>query len=275
MEPMLDFVCLFTVLFLKGFVLIGAEALAVEVPVTGDGDATQMRSGSFRKMALSLSTTVADVPSGTVHKGTVIWMHGLGDTADGWIDTMQDLQSQMPHVRFVLPTAPVQPVTLNNGYRMTSWHDIKSLSNINDEDFEGLDESLDAVRAIVAEESKRDGMSSDKIVIGGFSQGAAMSLLLGYTYPETLAGIVAFSGYLPRYQKFKDLLHESNKKTPAYVGHGTADEVVKLKAGVLTDKILTENEIPHEFKQFPRMGHSACPQEMRDLAQFLSSRLPA
>lgn len=56
------------------------------------------------------------------HTGTVILMHGLGDTAEGWIDVAAGLLSrQLPHVKFILPTAPVRPITLNGGYPMPGW----------------------------------------------------------------------------------------------------------------------------------------------------------
>ena len=38
--------------------------------------------------------------------------------------------TQLPHVKFVFPTAPVQPVTLNMGMRMNAWFDLKSLDNV-------------------------------------------------------------------------------------------------------------------------------------------------
>lgn len=57
----------------------------------------------------------------TKHTATVILLHGLGDTANGWADFAPMLQLQMPHVKFVFPTAPTRPITLNGGMRMTGW----------------------------------------------------------------------------------------------------------------------------------------------------------
>jgi predicted esterase len=59
---------------------------------------------------------------------TVIFMHGLGDTADGWAPMLHhEIAPLMPHIKFICPTAPVRPVTLNGGMAMTSWHDITDL----------------------------------------------------------------------------------------------------------------------------------------------------
>jgi len=54
------------------------------------------------------------------HTASVILIHGLGDTADGWIDVAESLAPKLPHVRFILPTASEKPVTLNGGMVMTS-----------------------------------------------------------------------------------------------------------------------------------------------------------
>lgn len=85
-------------------------------------------------------------PSKTKHTATVILLHGLGDTAHGWADFAPMLQMQMPHVKFVFPTAPTRPITLNGGMRMTGWFDILSLDRIKmQEDKAGLE---DAVRCV-------------------------------------------------------------------------------------------------------------------------------
>ena len=54
--------------------------------------------------------------------------------------------SQMPYAKFILPTAPTQPVTLNGGMAMTSWYDIVGLDDRAAETCEGLQESrLDCI----------------------------------------------------------------------------------------------------------------------------------
>lgn len=40
-------------------------------------------------------------------------------------------QKLLPGVKWILPNAPNQPVTINGGMKMPSWYDIKSLADIN------------------------------------------------------------------------------------------------------------------------------------------------
>ena len=99
-------------------------------------------------------------------------------------------------VRYVLPHAPVMPVTINNGYRMRAWYDILGTELVRHEDEAGLRASLAAVEALIAREKER-GIPAGRIVLAGFSQGCAMALLTGLRHRERLAGIVGLSGYLP------------------------------------------------------------------------------
>lgn len=57
----------------------------------------------------------------------VIWLHGLGDSGDGFAPVVPALGLPADHsIRFVFPHAPEQAVTVNGGYVMRAWYDIKS-----------------------------------------------------------------------------------------------------------------------------------------------------
>ena len=60
------------------------------------------------------------------HKYSLVWLHGLGDSANGFADVFLDKRFNMvPETcKVILPTAPVQAVTCNGGMHMTSWYDI-------------------------------------------------------------------------------------------------------------------------------------------------------
>ncbi|KOC70714.1 Acyl-protein thioesterase 1 [Habropoda laboriosa] len=69
------------------------------------------------------------------HTATLIFFHGLGDTGHGWASSMGAVRS--PHIKVICPTAPIMPVTLNAGFRMPSWFDLRSLEPSGPEDEEG------------------------------------------------------------------------------------------------------------------------------------------
>ena len=75
-----------------------------------------------------MSLEFVQYPAQSAHKATVIWLHGLGDSGDGFAPVAPQLNLPAElGVRFVFPHAPVQPVTINGGMEMTSWFDIKAL----------------------------------------------------------------------------------------------------------------------------------------------------
>ncbi|KAF4665417.1 acyl-protein thioesterase [Perkinsus chesapeaki] len=162
-------------------------------------------------------------------------MHGLGDTAEGWVDAARIWSRDFPSTRFILPTAKVQPVTINMGAPMPSWYDIKSLDSSRLETTaEGIEESAGRIKQIVAEEMASTGIDKKDIVLAGFSQGGAMSYWVGLQdEEESYAGVVAMSGYLPKASSFR-LSKAAATSTPVIHCHGDSDPMVASEAAVAT-----------------------------------------
>lgn len=68
------------------------------------------------------TNTITYHPPDGSHSATVVLMHGLGDSGDGLADLAEEWGKQLPHVKFILPTADQRPVTLNGGMRMNAWY---------------------------------------------------------------------------------------------------------------------------------------------------------
>jgi len=204
--------------------------------------------------------------------GTLIFLHGLGDSATGWFQPLFQFRRKYPELRVVLPTAPVQPVTVNKGMKMTAWHDIVSLDTIDSEEFKGLDTSLTIVHSLIDKEIAL-GRTTEHIILAGFSQGAALSVYAGFQYPKKLAGICGLSGYLPHHNEFSSKINDANKTTPLWLGHGNKDAVVKYDYGKRTSEVLSASGITVTFESYPNMGHSSCPQEMTAFFNFVKTNL--
>ena len=196
----------------------------------------------------------------------VIWLHGLGDSGAGFSPIVPELRLPTSHtVRFIFPHAPEQPVTLNQGYVMRSWYDIKSMDLHNRADMAGVLESEAKVKALIKEQN-------DNIVLAGFSQGGVVSMFTGLRYPEKLAGIMALSCYLPNADGLPEQLSVANSDTNILQLHGDNDDVVPLSAGKMANKLLNEKNYPVTWKTYP-MAHSVHPTEIRDIASWLVARL--
>lgn len=210
---------------------------------------------------------------GTAHTATFVGpIHGLGDTNMGWVDVAGMLHSKMPHVKFVLPNAPVSPVTLNGGMAMPSWYDITSLDDRAKQPCTGIEESKATVLQLIEEEIAA-GIPASRIVVGGFSQGGAMALYAGLQFPGQLAGVCVMSGYLAAAEAFK--LAPEAAATPVAHFHGQIDPTVKIdwaRASATELKRLGVKE--YELKEYDDLGHSAHQEEIEDVEEWLQSKLP-
>jgi len=151
----------------------------------------------------------------------VIWLHGLGADGNDFVPIVPELKlAGCPGIRFVFPSAPSMPVTVNGGYVMPAWYDIIGRNLMDQEDAAGIQKSAAAIVQLIEKEAER-GIAYDKIVLAGFSQGCAMALHIGLRFPHRLAGIIALSGYLPLAMTANIEKHTANAKTPIFMAHGT------------------------------------------------------
>ncbi|MBT8168367.1 alpha/beta hydrolase, partial [Falsiruegeria litorea] len=195
----------------------------------------------------------------TAATACVIWLHGLGDSGNGFTPVVPVLGLPNNHsIRFIFPHAPEQPVTINQGYVMRSWYDIKSMDLHNRADMSGVLESEVRVQALIKEQIDA-GIPANKIVLAGFSQGGVLSLFTGLRYPERLAGIMALSCYLPTADTLPEHCHSANKATEILQHHGEQDDVVPMSAGQMAHQLLKQDGYQVNWQSY-RMPHSVLPE---------------
>lgn len=209
-----------------------------------------------------------EIETGPAPKSSVIWLHGLG--ADG-----HDFEAVVPELvrpgeralRFILPHAPVRPVTINNGFPMRAWYDIVGFDRHVAQDEPGIRASDAAIRQLIRRENER-GVASESIVVAGFSQGGAMAIFTGTRFAEKLAGIIGLSCYMLLEENFTAERSDVNQTTPIFVGHGTRDPVVDLRLGDETRRMLEKAGYSVTWKTYP-IPHSVSPEELTQIAAWL------
>ncbi|HEY0589357.1 MAG TPA: carboxylesterase [Pseudoduganella sp.] len=205
-------------------------------------------------------------------EASVIWMHGLGDSGDGWAPIVNELNlTGLPGIRFIFPHANTMPVTINGGYVMRSWYDIVHTDLGRQEDEKGLRESQILVDALVEREIAR-GVPANRIVLGGFSQGCAMTLQAGLRYPQKLAGLMCLSGYVPLADKVAAERLAANQATPIFMVHGRMDPVIPIARAVASRELLAKLGYQIEWHDYP-MQHSACAEEVQHISAWLKKVL--
>ncbi|MDH1316698.1 alpha/beta hydrolase [Shewanella xiamenensis] len=201
----------------------------------------------------------------------VVWLHGLGDSGAGFAPVVPALGLPADHsIRFIFPHAPEQAVTINGGYIMRAWYDIKSMDLHDRADMQGVMASELSVQRLIDEQIAA-GIPSERIVLAGFSQGGVMSLFTGLRYPQKLAGIMALSCYLPTGDVLPSQLSVANADTPILQQHGEQDDVVPLSAGLLAKEALIAGGYPVQWQTYP-MPHSVIPVQLKAISAWLQQR---
>lgn len=199
----------------------------------------------------------------------VIWLHGLGASRRDFEPVAHMLQAQFPSMRFILPQAPDQAVTINGGMLMPSWYDILSISPgkraISVEQLEQSSQKLlQCVDAQIA-----DGINPKRIFLAGFSQGGAVVLHTAFLRcQQQLGGVLALSTYAPTFEDGQQPLVAQS----ALCMHGRYDGVVPLVMGQAVQQQLTQWQMPVSWYDYP-MQHEVCHEQIIDIGHWLHQQL--
>lgn len=218
---------------------------------------------------VTAETMPIEIETGPNPVASIIWLHGLG--ADG-----HDFEPIIPElrlpsslaVRFVFPHAPYRPVSVNGGATMRAWYDIAFDATGIHQNEAHIRVSEQSLGALIAKERER-GIESQRIVLAGFSQGAAIALHTGLRYPQPLAGIMALSAPLPLPELIPAELHAANAQVPVFLAHGTHDRVVPFAVGEATHTLLKKIGVPVEWHSYP-MEHTLALEEVADISAWLA-----
>jgi len=202
----------------------------------------------------------------------VVWLHGLGADGGDFVPIVEELRlpDTLP-VRFVFPHAPLRAVTVNAGYVMRAWYDIKAFTPEGRADTVGLSESVQRVNRYLDAEIER-GVAASQIVLAGFSQGGAVALSAGLQFGARLAGLLALSTYLPFPARLTAEKSAANADVPILMCHGRLDPVVEIGMGLEARDALRSAGYAVEWHEYS-MEHEVCTEEIGEVARWLVQRL--
>ena len=195
----------------------------------------------------------------------IIFLHGLGDYPQSYIGFFQenDLIPKNISVKIILLKAPLRKY-------QTSWFTISTFP-MDSKDcytFKEAQEVSKIVEKIIEEEAKSLNGKYENIIIGGFSQGACMSLYIGLTYDHLLGGVISLSGFVfPELENLK-----KNKELNIFNAHGDVDNVILNQFNLDTLKMIQDYKGLNNFI-YHNLGHNINGKEMQDLQSFLKKIL--
>lgn len=198
----------------------------------------------------------------------VIWLHGMGvDNTDFAPFPDEILGFDGPVCRFILPNAPMREMSMHPGYPLRAWYDVPGRGIDENEDARGIRESAKRVAQLI-DEIEAQGVPRSRIVLGGFSQGAAISLFAGLRMERPIGGVAALSGYLPLAGRLFSEAPPGGRRTPIFMAHGEFDSVVPPVMAARSAEVISQVDPAMIARTYP-MDHELCQEEMHDLAAFL------
>ncbi len=221
-----------------------------------------------------MSDTPLIIETGTdLADSCVIWLHGLGADGHDFEPIVPELHLPSAlNIRFLFPHASMIPVTINQGFVMRAWYDIKSAEIASQPDEAGIRSSADLVNKLIDDQIAQ-GIAPNRIVLAGFSQGGAIVLQAGLRQTHSLAGIMALSTYLPLSESLATEKSEVNQNIPIFLAHGTIDQVIPVDLAYSTRAQLEKAGYQLEWHEYEHMPHSVSLDEINHISAWLQQIL--
>ncbi|TML45473.1 MAG: phospholipase [Actinobacteria bacterium] len=203
-------------------------------------------------------------PAAGEAEGALVLFHGRGVDEN---DLFPLLDSLDPERRLVGAT-PRGPLSLPPGG--AHWY---SFREVGSPDKETFDASYELVGGWLAGFAEETGVPPERMVLGGFSQGAVMAYALGLGQGSPRpAGLIALSGFIPTVEGFE--LDLSPPLPPAAIGHGTLDPVISVEWSRRAKQRLEQAGADVLYREYP-LPHAVDPGYLSELSTWLSDLAPS
>ncbi|KAI9445558.1 lysophospholipase I [Lactarius indigo] len=211
------------------------------------------------------------IPATTPRTATVIFLHGLGQSDIAWYGMIQWMALHLPSIGWVIPNAPTRPVSYFAGRHRPSWFDIRTLPPDHDEwDEASVVSSVAYVEALIRAEIHR-GVDPCRIILMGFSQGAALSLLVALKTTHELGGVISLSGWIPH--KGRDQIALTESHVPIFCAQGKDDTEIPMyyseEAIQFLRNILRFHDTCLTVRQYEGLTHTVNSAEINDVVTWI------
>jgi phospholipase/carboxylesterase len=198
----------------------------------------------------------------------VMFLHGYGADGNDLLGLAEPLAPHMPDTVFIAPNAPDRSMANPLGFQWfpIPWIDGSSESAAG----EGLLQAARRLDTFIDKVLADEGLSPDRLLLFGFSQGTMIGLHVAARRADPLAGIVGFSGRL----MIPDALAtEALSRPPVLLVHGDADDVVPFDDMQTASDALQEADFDVYGHVMKGTGHGIAPDGLGVALTFMKNFL--
>ncbi len=197
----------------------------------------------------------------------VVFLHGYGADGADLLGLADPLAPHLPGTAFYAPDAPERSVNNPMGFQ---WFPIPWLDGSTEAQAkEAMGRSIGAVNAFLDKVLTDEGLTPDRMVLIGFSQGTMMTLHVAPRRDQAVAGIVGFSGRLLA----PELIDEVKVKPPVLLAHGDQDPMVPFADMGLAAGALEQAGFDVQTHVMKNTPHGISPDGLSVALQFLKRHL--
>ncbi|WP_207102073.1 alpha/beta hydrolase [Paracoccus shandongensis] len=198
----------------------------------------------------------------------VVFLHGYGADGADLLGLADPLSPHLPGVAFHAPDAPERSVNNPFGYQ---WFPIPWLDGSTEAQAkEAMGRSVSLLNEWLDKVLADEGLTADRMVVVGFSQGTMMALHVLPRREQAVAGIIGFSGRLLA----PDLLAaEARVKPPVLLLHGDQDPMVPFQDMQLAGEALEKAGFTVYGHVMKGTGHGISPDGLSVALSFVKDRL--
>jgi phospholipase/carboxylesterase len=194
----------------------------------------------------------------------LVLLHGWGsDETD-----LLGLSNSLPR-NFIVVSVRAPYTRPEGGY---AWYQLQLGNGVFKETLGQAAESAKKLNTLLPELVKALNADPKRVFIGGFSQGAIMSLRVGLQAPYPVRGIVCLSGRFPPELDLSKIPAAQKARIPVFAAHGTTDQVISISDGRNIVQKLIGAGIPVMAKEYV-MGHQISKEELQALKSWLETVL--
>lgn len=189
----------------------------------------------------------------------IFLLHGMGSNEDDLPQLVQDFQDQC-HI-----------ISLRGPFAQKPGFAFFTIQEVGKPDRAIFDKVLIALQRFILEAIEEFQIDPHKVFVLGFSQGAVLAQSLAFVMGNLITGIVALSGYTPKFVTEEYAIRTVNH-LHAFISHGDYDYVIPSQWGMESKELFEQFGATVTFKQYPD-GHGVTPENWRDLGMFLAQQL--